>query len=848
MEKMKLSYFKLVLIAALSITIAGNAQMCNLTYKGSIKNGLNGSTLNYPKIVKVSGNNAFVINGSAGGQLEIFDITNEANIVSQGRISNPGFGDALFVTGNYAYIAGQGGLYVVNVSSPTNPTIVAQIIDGQAGARLKFPSSIFVADNYAYVTSIFYNSLEVIDVSNPSYPFHVASISDGQGGARILTPNSVFISDGFAYVACQGDRENNWAKAGLEIINITNPRQPTHAAIFDGDGFGYSPSNAGYPPIIKVAVQGNYAYLSSYGGARFEVLNVINPYAPFLTGRTSFFGDYRTYWQTTDICVSGNYAYSIVYSNLGSPSYTPNNFLASIDISNPSYPIQTGWNDKYVFEMPSSLFFANSRIFVTDESKASLSVIGFSEPSLQVSPAISNICPGSNITLSANGLLDYKWEPNSSLSNSIGSSVIAAPQETTSYTVFGKKNSYFYCIEQKVVTVNVYPRVTISSSGPITFCQGSSVTLISSSSANNLWSTGATAQTITVNTSGSFTVTANGCTSTSAATTVTVNPLPSATITPSGATTFCQGGSVTLTANSGASYLWSTGATTQSIVVNTSGNYTVRVTNSNGCFATSLATSVVVNPSSSATFSGPTSVCSSSTSTYTAPTGMSNYNWSVVNGTINSGSGTNSVSVSWQSSGSISLNYVSSAGCAMSTSTLNVSISSGGRITASPGTNICRNGYAFLTAPSGTSYAWSTGQSSQSITVYEPGVYSVFVTGVCTRNYSITIVRTGINCTNVRIAAIEPPPADSDGEPNVTEVTVFPNPATKLITVALPEKLKEEKPIYLYNMMGKTIIQSKIPQGKWKVQLALENVPAGIYLVKVGYGDYGVVKKVMVLD
>jgi hypothetical protein len=71
MEKMKLSYFKLVLIAALSITIAGNAQMCNLTYKGSIKNGLNGSTLNYPKIVKVSGNNAFVINGSAGGQLEM---------------------------------------------------------------------------------------------------------------------------------------------------------------------------------------------------------------------------------------------------------------------------------------------------------------------------------------------------------------------------------------------------------------------------------------------------------------------------------------------------------------------------------------------------------------------------------------------------------------------------------------------------------------------------------------------------------------------------------------------------------------------------------------------------------
>lgn len=67
------------------------------------------------------------------------------------------------------------------------------------------------------------------------------------------------------------------------------------------------------------------------------------------------------------------------------------------------------------------------------------------------------------------------------------------------------------------------------------------------------------------------------------------------TITPGGPTTFCSGGSVTLTASAGASYLWSNSETTQSILVTTSGNYTVSVTDNSNCTATSTATTVTVN-------------------------------------------------------------------------------------------------------------------------------------------------------------------------------------------------------------------------------------------------------------
>ena len=62
------------------------------------------------------------------------------------------------------------------------------------------------------------------------------------------------------------------------------------------------------------------------------------------------------------------------------------------------------------------------------------------------------------------------------------------------------------------------------------------------------------------------------------------------TIAASGPTTFCNGGSVTLTASSGTNYLWSNGATTQSISATTPGSYVVTV----DCVP-SAATTVTVN-------------------------------------------------------------------------------------------------------------------------------------------------------------------------------------------------------------------------------------------------------------
>ena len=144
------------------------------------------------------------------------------------------------------------------------------------------------------------------------------------------------------------------------------------------------------------------------------------------------------------------------------------------------------------------------------------------------------------------------------------------------------------------VTVNYIPTMSVTHTGGLSFCAGGSTTLTAAGGfASYLWSNGATTQSIIVNAAGTYTVTgytAAGCTSQSSVTSVVVNALPVATVSASGTTTFCLGDSVVLSAPAGYTYLWSTGATTQSISAKDAGVYSVMVTDGSGCSATSAST------------------------------------------------------------------------------------------------------------------------------------------------------------------------------------------------------------------------------------------------------------------
>ncbi|WP_264521865.1 glycine-rich domain-containing protein [Flavobacterium sp. N1994] len=161
------------------------------------------------------------------------------------------------------------------------------------------------------------------------------------------------------------------------------------------------------------------------------------------------------------------------------------------------------------------------------------------------------------------------------------------------------------------------PSVGGTIAGSATVCAGTNsttLTLSGHTGAITRWESSldnfATAGTSIANTTTSLTVTnlttttfyravvtSGACSAANSATaTISTNPLPATpTISPGGATSFCAGGSVVLTATAGSSYSWSNGATSQSITVTTTGNYTVQVTNSFGCVsASSLPTTVTV--------------------------------------------------------------------------------------------------------------------------------------------------------------------------------------------------------------------------------------------------------------
>ncbi|MFN8337407.1 MAG: hypothetical protein U0T36_00125 [Saprospiraceae bacterium] len=93
-----------------------------------------------------------------------------------------------------------------------------------------------------------------------------------------------------------------------------------------------------------------------------------------------------------------------------------------------------------------------------------------------------------------------------------------------------------------------------------------------------------------------------------AAYTVTVHSLPTANI--AGDNEICLGGHTTLTATGGTSYLWSNGETTNWITVSPSATteYSVTVTDGNGCQATAVYT-VTVHPLPTANIAGDNEIC-----------------------------------------------------------------------------------------------------------------------------------------------------------------------------------------------------------------------------------------------
>jgi hypothetical protein len=144
-------------------------------------------------------------NNQLGGQQPAYKIV--ATLPNLGD-----FGESMDRQGNYLFMARNNVMRIVDISTPTAPTLVGSLgHQGAAGIDVK------VKGNYAYYVFTDSTTFDVIDVTTKSAPVVVASITLPSGAGAIA------ISGNYAYVIFGVLSGSNT----FRTIDITTPTSPT---------------------------------------------------------------------------------------------------------------------------------------------------------------------------------------------------------------------------------------------------------------------------------------------------------------------------------------------------------------------------------------------------------------------------------------------------------------------------------------------------------------------------------------------------------------------------------------------------------------------------------------------
>ncbi len=352
--------------------------------------------------------------------------------------------------------------------------------------------------------------------------------------------------------------------------------------------------------------------------------------------------------------------------------------------------------------------------------------------SVQENPTVylngpTNICVGDTATLTALGGETYQWSTGTT-NNSI------SVTQSGIYTVTVFNTHSCSATASTTLTVNNLPHVNIPTGAII--CQGETTTLTASAPAGctYLWSNNSTASSITVNQAGVYSVTttnAQGC-STIDSVVVTSHALP--TLSFGMQHTICEGESYTyqLPTNNNLTYQWSNGGAGSTITVSTAGIYTVTATNEYGCSVTA-SDSLIVIALPTPTIQGNTTICRGG-NTILSATGGSSYVWS--NGTIGP-----DIAVFPNTTSTYVVTVTNQYGCSASTNAV-VTVNTLPTLNINGDLQFCEGGSTTLTATGASTYTWSTGSTSNSVTISEPGIYYVTARNTmnCQKTDSVTIV------------------------------------------------------------------------------------------------------------
>jgi serine protease len=456
-------------------------------------------------------------------------------------------------------------------------------------------------------------------------------------------------------------------------------------------------------------------------------------------------------------------------------------------------------------------------------------------PTLSVNNA--SICQGASASLSVTGAVAYTWS-----SGPTGTVISVSPATTTNYIVTG---TTLGCSDTKTATVNVEipPALVVANQ---LICPGTSATLSASGAATYSWNTNATTSSIVINPASTTVYSVTGtntlCIANISATVFVANPpILTAFASPS---VSCAGSTVNLNSSTipqiPVSWFGPGGATSPTVAPTVSTtytavmNYTVTGPGTVACSTSSLV-QVTVNPvpSSTAMITLPncSNACSGGVNAISS-SGTPPYSYTLA------GSGCTTLPCLNLCAGNYTFvtgdasNCTSSFSFAMAAPVNNLSAPISFTSISCP---TCSDGVLMANVAGGLApftYSWAPSGGNQATTGnLAPGCYTVTITDANGCSIQSASCLTAPNTTT----GISPANAAN------STLLIYPNPAQKQVVVEYQGVTFD---YVLYNNLGQLI--SKKQNNANSVQIDLEHLAKGVYLIEVTAGETKSWKKLLV--
>lgn len=330
------------------------------------------------------------------------------------------------------------------------------------------------------------------------------------------------------------------------------------------------------------------------------------------------------------------------------------------------------------------------------------------------------ICADYSVSFDAGNGVDWLWNTGET------SQVITKDAVGTYSVIVTDSNN---CVGRDTISLLINKLPVVNLGNDTAICSDSTIVFDAQVGVSWIWDNGSTSQSIVTNVGGDYSVIVtdfNGCIGLDTIT-LQINSLPIVDL--GNDTSICADSTIALDAQIGAEWLWNTSSINQSITANVTGDYSVMVTDLNGCVGYDTV-ALLMNASPIVDLGNDTSICVDQSIVFDAVIGVG-WMW-------NTGDVTESIVTN--TGGQYDVTVVDLNGCVgydtIVLTTHDLPIVDLGNDTA-----ICVDSLVEFTANVGVQWIWDSGESTQMISTNAAGDHSVIVTDVngCVNYDTITL-------------------------------------------------------------------------------------------------------------